>query len=259
MKEVILKNNYWAPKDFNINKNKRRIRYVVKSKKLVVLIIFGIVIATVLAGQVVAAAGEVVEITFLHHEAPAHRVAAFQVVIDLFEKEYPDIKVTQEVVMWGDAWVKTLAAGTIAMVPYFTGLQKRFHEELDSSDYAAAHMPYPEDGQPGTITYPNEIHVYKQAKDCGNFAHFGSFSTEVAKMSAPFVGMINYDTGDALVKLWEPADFFDGLRVWSWGKDYSDVRGEAPTANFENYKKTISLFPGESIDFFTYLYALKDM
>ena len=81
-----------------------------KSKKLVVLIIFGIVIATVLAGQVGAAAGEVVEITFLHHEAPAHRVAAFQVVIDLFEKEYPDIKVTQEVVMWGDAWIKTLAA-----------------------------------------------------------------------------------------------------------------------------------------------------
>lgn len=66
MKEVILKNNYWAPKDFNINKNKRRIRYVVKSKKLVVLIIFGIVIAIVLAGQVVAAAGEVVEITFWH-------------------------------------------------------------------------------------------------------------------------------------------------------------------------------------------------
>lgn len=95
--------------------------------------------------------------------------------------------------------------------------------------------------------------------DCGNFAHFGSFSTEVEKMSAPFAGMINYDTGDALVKLWEPADFFDGLRIWSWGEDYSDVKGAAPTANFENYKETISLSPGESIDFFTYLYALKDM
>jgi len=53
---------------------------------------------------------EVVELTFWHHEAPAHRVAAFQEVIDMFEAEHPDIKVTQEVVMWGDAWVKTIAA-----------------------------------------------------------------------------------------------------------------------------------------------------
>ena len=53
---------------------------------------------------------EVVELTFWHHEAPAHRVAAFQEVIDLFEAEYPNIKVTQEVVMWGDAWVKSIAA-----------------------------------------------------------------------------------------------------------------------------------------------------
>ncbi|GAF74575.1 unnamed protein product, partial [marine sediment metagenome] len=44
---------------------------------------------------------EVVELTFWHHEAPAHRVAAFQEVIDMFEAEHPDIKVTQEVVMWG--------------------------------------------------------------------------------------------------------------------------------------------------------------
>ena len=53
---------------------------------------------------------EVVELTFWHHEAPAHRVAAFQEVIDLFEAEHPNIKVTQEVVMWGDAWIKTIAA-----------------------------------------------------------------------------------------------------------------------------------------------------
>lgn len=57
-----------------------------------------------------------------------------------------------EVWSWGEMEMN-IAAGTIAMVPYFTGLQKRFHEELDSSDYAAAHMPYPEDGQPGTITH----------------------------------------------------------------------------------------------------------
>ena len=347
-----------------------------KSKKLVVLIIFGIVIAIMLAGQVVAAAGEVVEITFWHHEAPAHRVAAFQDVIDLFEKEYPDIKVTQEVVMWGDAWIKTLAAieagnppdfqfsipdllltayradailpvtdlvkeldeeykffksqigtyfhegeywgvpiwsmvmlltyrpsylekyvgtteppktwdelleyakkctdppdvyaiglsgakglmtneiayifltnvgakffdeegnvifnspetikalkmykelfqyappgaeawswgeiemniaaGTVAMVPYFTGLQKRFHEELDSSDYAGDHMPYPEDGQPGTITYPNEIHVYKQAKERGHLDAVEKFIRFIMRPE------INY----ILTAIQEPGSFY---------------------------------------------------
>lgn len=284
-------------------------------------------------------AQETTQLTYWHHEAPAHRVAAHQQVIDLFQKEHPDIKITQEVVMWGDAWPKTLAAieagnppdfqysipdllltvyranaivpvtdvvlemdekyhffpgqiapyhhkdeywgipiwtmvflltyrpsyfeeyvgtteppktweefldyaekltqapdlygiglggaknlmideqaycimttmgakffdekgniifdspktikalkfykeifqytppgadawswgemelniaaGTVAMAPYFPSVQKRFHEELDTSDYAGAHMPYPPDGKPGTITYPNEIHVYK--------------------------------------------------------------------------------------------------
>ena len=287
---------------------------------------------------------EVVELTFWHHEAPAHRVAAFQEVIDLFEKEYPNIKVEQEVVMWGDAWIKTMAAiqagdgpdfqfglpdfllssyllnalipvtdivkeldnkydfidsmiapyfnkgeywgvpiwtmvflltyrpsllekyvgtteppknwkeyleyaklltdsendvygvalggainlmtteqayafmtntgakffdeegnvifnspetiqamkmyrdlfqynppgaeawswgeielnimaGKIAMSTYFPSVQKRFDMELNSDDYAGAQQPYPADGQPGTITYPNEIHIYKWTKD----------------------------------------------------------------------------------------------
>ncbi|MCK5093176.1 MAG: extracellular solute-binding protein, partial [Spirochaetes bacterium] len=60
-----------------------------------------------------------VEITFWHHEAPAHRVAAFQKMIDIFEDENPDIKVTQEVVMWGDAWVKSLSALEAGTLPEF--------------------------------------------------------------------------------------------------------------------------------------------
>lgn len=302
--------------------------------------LIGIVVIILLCIPLLSVAQETVELTYWHHEAPAHRVAAHQKVIDLFEKEYPNIKIHQEVVMWGDAWPKTLAAieagnppdfqysipdllltvyranaivpitdivkemdkkyhffsgqiapyyhkgeywgipiwtmvflltyrpsyleeyigtteppktweefldyakklthvpdlygiglggaknlmvdeqaycimttvgakffdekgniifdspetikalkfykelfqytppgadawswgemelniaaGTVAMAPYFPSVQKRFHEELDSSDYAGAHMPYPPDGKPGTITYPNEIHVYKQ-------------------------------------------------------------------------------------------------
>jgi len=93
----------------------------------------------------------------------------------------------------------------------------------------------------------------------GSFEHFGSFNIQTDKMMGPFVAINNHDTGDTLVKLWEPADFFDGIHVWSWGKDYTDIKGAEPTANFENYTGSISIPLDKSIDFITYFYALRDM
>ena len=58
-------------------------------------------------------------IVFWHHESPAHRVAAFQKAVELFQQEYPDIKVVQQVVPWGDAWTKTLAAIDAGTTPDF--------------------------------------------------------------------------------------------------------------------------------------------
>jgi len=58
-------------------------------------------------------------LTFWHHEAPSHRVMAFQKAIDLFQKEFPNIKVKQEVVSWGDAWPKTLSAIQAGNTPDF--------------------------------------------------------------------------------------------------------------------------------------------
>jgi multiple sugar transport system substrate-binding protein len=52
----------------------------------------------------------IIKLKFWHHEAPAHRVAAFQKIIDLYEKEYPNVSLEQEIVMWEDAWPKTIAA-----------------------------------------------------------------------------------------------------------------------------------------------------
>ncbi len=63
--------------------------------------------------------GEVIEIVFWHHEAPAYRVAAFQQVIEAFQKEYPNIKVRQEVVPWGEAWARTAAAIAAGTTPDF--------------------------------------------------------------------------------------------------------------------------------------------
>lgn len=59
------------------------------------------------------------EIVFWHHEAPAYRVAAFQKVIDVFQKEYPNIRVRQEVVPWGEAWSRTAAAIRAGTTPDF--------------------------------------------------------------------------------------------------------------------------------------------
>jgi multiple sugar transport system substrate-binding protein len=66
-----------------------------------------------------AFAQEPVKLTFWHHEAPSHRVMAFQKAINLFEKEYPNIKVKQEVVSWGDAWPKTVSAIRAGTTPDF--------------------------------------------------------------------------------------------------------------------------------------------
>lgn len=345
----------------------------------------------VLAGLVQAQG--TIEITFWHHEAPAHRVAAFQKVLDLFMQENPDVKVTQEVVMWGDAWVKTLsaieagtlpdfqfsipdllltvykagavvpvtdlvkeldkeyqffpkqrdmyfhqgeywgvpiwtmimlltyrpsfleeylgtaeppktwdealdyakkitetsqeevygigiggaknlmtseqayiflasvgarffdengkvvfnspetieavklyaelfryappgaeawswgeielniAAGTIAMSPYFPSVQKRFHEEFDSSDYAAAHIPYYKDRKErGTITYPNEVHIYKQTLEKGE-KHVEAVKKLIRFMMRPDINAI-------LTAEQEPGGFFPVTVAASQAKEY---------------------------------------
>jgi len=93
----------------------------------------------------------------------------------------------------------------------------------------------------------------------GKFKQAGSFSTEIDDMSEPFAGMINYDSGDTFIKLWEPAHFFDELEIWSWGVSYEEVKNGTPTANFQTKKRTFSLSPNQSVEFFTYFYALRDM
>lgn len=341
-----------------------------------------------------AATQEKVELVYWHHEAPAHRVAAFQKVGDLFQKEHPNVEVKQEVVMWGDAWVKSLsaleagtlpafqfsipdltltmykagalapvtdlvneidsqykifpnqknmyfhdgeywglpintmvmlmtyrpsfleefvgaktppstweetleyakkittasggevagigiggaknlmtdeqafvlmasagarffdengkvifnnpktkqalamynklikyappgaeawswgeielniAAGTLAMSPYFPSVQKRFHEEFESSDYAAAHIPFFEGrSETGTITYPNEIHLYKKTLEDAN-------KLAAVKDFARF--MMRPDINAILTSGQEPGGFFPTTRAAAQAPEYWD-------------------------------------
>ena len=99
-------------------------------KKMLTLVL-ALLLSLVVATEFVSAGGQSgaeeepkpaekkIEITFWHHEAPAHRVAAFQDVIDSFQREYPNISLAQEVVMWGDAWVKSLSALEANVLPAF--------------------------------------------------------------------------------------------------------------------------------------------
>jgi len=89
------------------------------------------------------------------------------------------------------------------------------------------------------------------------FEKSGSFSIAKDKMQGSFAGISNLDTGDTFLKFWEPADFFDQLKIWSWGKEYEKVKGGTPTVNFENKKEKFVLAPGEEVNFNVYFYALR--
>ncbi len=90
---------------------------MLKNRRMVLLAAALLVTVGLVGGQ--QAFADPLEIVFWHHEAPAYRVAAFQQVIDAFHEEYPDIRVRQEVVPWGEAWPRTAAAIRAGTTPDF--------------------------------------------------------------------------------------------------------------------------------------------
>jgi multiple sugar transport system substrate-binding protein len=67
---------------------------------------------------------------------------------------------------WGEIEMN-FSAGKIAMMPYFGGLQKRFYD-MGNYDLDGAPQPFPIDGQRGSLTYPNDIHIFKSAREKGH-------------------------------------------------------------------------------------------
>jgi multiple sugar transport system substrate-binding protein len=67
---------------------------------------------------------------------------------------------------WGEIEMN-FSAGKIAMMPYFGGLQKRFYD-MGNYDLDGAPQPFPVDGQRGSLTYPNDIHIFKSAREKGH-------------------------------------------------------------------------------------------
>jgi multiple sugar transport system substrate-binding protein len=79
----------------------------------------GCLVVGFLVVLVVGLGQQQIELVFWHHEAPAYRVAAFQQVIDAFQRENPGIRVRQEVVPWGETWSRTAAAIRAGTTPDF--------------------------------------------------------------------------------------------------------------------------------------------
>lgn len=85
--------------------------------------VLGVCVAILLALPLIGAGQpeEVDEITirYWHHEAPEHRVEAFERVNEMFEAENPGVRMEQEVVLWGDAWPRSLSALEAGTLPDF--------------------------------------------------------------------------------------------------------------------------------------------
>jgi multiple sugar transport system substrate-binding protein len=61
-----------------------------------------------------------IDLVFWHMEVPPHRVAAFQKVIDEFNATYPNARVRQQTVSWGDVNQKLMSAIAAKSQPDFT-------------------------------------------------------------------------------------------------------------------------------------------
>ena len=69
---------------------------------------FGVLTTTALAlGTIVQAAP--IELTMQHMEQPPSRVEAMQVVVDKFNEKYPEYRMKQNVVGWGEAFTRVPA------------------------------------------------------------------------------------------------------------------------------------------------------
>ena len=69
--------------------------------------LFSLTLATVLLGTNVHA--KTIQLTMQHMEQPPSRVEAMQVVVDKFNAKYPQYRMKQNVVGWGEAYSRVTA------------------------------------------------------------------------------------------------------------------------------------------------------
>lgn len=86
--------------------------------------------------------------------------------VDMYKKLFKYVPEGAENWSWGEINMN-FPAGRMAMAPYFA--QQRFFYEANNLDLAAVRVPIPrEGGKKNTLTYLNDIHIYKQAEAKGH-------------------------------------------------------------------------------------------
>ena len=119
-----------------------------------------------------------------------------------------------------------LAAGVVAMAPYLPSIQIRMND-IDSDDLGFAQMPLYKDGSaPGSLTYPNDIVVFKQTEERGNLAVVKEF---MKFMMQPEIN-VNFTSGmepGGFIPCTEAAAAYEGYWSNPIIQRYLDVNEEA--------------------------------
>ena len=197
-------------------------------------------------------------------------------------KEGPDVV---EVYMWGEDFISLAFVEfwlTVERDSSFVKLETKISNKTEKDiniklkDYSII-APGGSMTDSSSIVIPTSEVIVEQSKDnwmgskgdviswpsalstWSGFDNFGLFYVSADKMMAPFFSVINHDTKDTLIKIWEPYDFFEGIFVWSFGNTYEEIKGAEPTVNFESYKGNVSIPVGETVNFTTYFYAVRDL
>ncbi len=91
-----------------------------------------------------------------------------------------------------------------------------------------------------------------------NWEHDGVFWMPADSLSMPFMAAANRDTGDTFIKIWGPADFWERIRVWSYGVAAEKVRAAHRAVSMDGYMEDMALADGDALEFTTYFYALPE-
>ena len=99
------------------------------------------------------------------------------------------------------------------------------------------------------VAWPQPWRQYKNWKAEGSFY---AYNPSDASMRIK-----NIDTGDEFVKSWEPKELLKSIKIQSWGPYYDTMKFLKATAYVEFSSENMTLSPGESIEFRSYLNVAK--
>lgn len=126
--------------------------------------------------------------------------------LNAYKELYKYSPVGSDAWMWGEIEMN-LASGMVAMAPYLPSIQIRMNE-MDLDDLGFAHMPLVEEGATyGSLTYPNDIVVFKQCEERGNLEIVKEFMEFIMQPDVNMYFTSNMEPGGFLPCTEKAAEF----------------------------------------------------